>query len=136
PWAGELRTRESGSLVADRPGPSTPYAIAALQERSSLFVSGGDPVYEGMIVGENSRSEDMVVNITREKKLTNMRAASADTTVRVTPPRRLSLEESLEFIREDECVEVTPKNVRIRKQILDSNERDKASRRPRVHAEV
>jgi GTP-binding protein len=136
PWAGELRTRESGSLVADRPGPATPYAIAALQERSSLFVSGGDPVYEGMIVGENSRSEDMVVNITREKKLTNMRAASADTTVRITPPRKMSLEESLEFIREDECVEVTPRNVRIRKTILDSNERDKASRRPRVHAEV
>ncbi|MGE3857405.1 MAG: translational GTPase TypA [Dehalococcoidia bacterium] len=136
PWAGELRTRESGSLVADRPGPSTSHAIAALQERSSLFVSAGDPVYEGMIVGENSRAEDMVVNITREKKLTNMRAASADSTVRITPPRRMSLEESLEFIREDECVEVTPKNVRIRKLILDSNERDKASRRPRVHAEV
>ena len=135
-WAGELRTRQSGSLVADRPGPATPFAIAALQERSALFVSGGDPVYEGMIVGENSRSEDMVVNITREKKLTNMRAASADTTVRVTPPRKLSLEESLEFIRQDECVEVTPKNVRLRKQILDSNERDKASRRPRVTAQI
>ena len=99
-------------------------------------MSGGDPVYEGMIVGENSRADDMVVNITREKKLTNMRAASADTTVRVTPPRRLSLEESLEFIRVDECVEVTPRNVRIRKLILDSNERDKAARRPRATVEV
>ena len=136
PWAGDLRTRESGSLVADRPGPATPYAIAALQERSALFVSGGDPVYEGMIVGENSRADDMVVNITREKKLTNMRAASADTTVRVTPPRRMSLEESLEFIRADECVEVTPHNVRIRKLILDSNERDKAGRRPKQTAGV
>ncbi|MSQ30458.1 MAG: translational GTPase TypA [Dehalococcoidia bacterium] len=136
PWAGELRTRESGSLVADRPGPATPYAIAALQERSSLFVTGGDTVYEGMIVGENSRADDMVVNITREKKLTNMRAASADTTVRVTPPRRLSLEEALEFIRADECVEVTPRVVRLRKLILDSNERDKAARRPRMAASV
>ena len=124
------------SLVADRPGPATPYAISALQERSALFVSGGDPVYEGMIVGENSRSEDMVVNITREKKLTNMRAASADSTVRITPPRKMSLEESLEFIRADECVEVTPHNVRIRKLILDSNERDKASRRPKATAGV
>jgi len=93
-------------------------------------------VYEGMIVGENSRSDDMVVNITREKKLTNMRAASADTTVRVTPPHKMSLEESLEFIRADECVEVTPHNVRIRKLILDSNERDKASRRPKATATV
>ncbi|MFA7248475.1 MAG: translational GTPase TypA [Dehalococcoidia bacterium] len=136
PWAGVLRTRETGSLVADRPGPATSHAIAALQERSALFVSAGDPVYEGMIVGENSRADDMVVNITREKKLTNMRAASADQTVRITPPRRMSLEESLEFIREDECVEVTPRNVRIRKLILDSNQRDKASRRPRMVAEV
>ncbi len=136
PWAGELRTRDSGSLVADRPGPSTGHAIAALQERSALFVAAGDPVYEGMIVGENSRADDMVVNITREKKLTNMRAAAADTTVRVTPPRKMSLEESLEFIRADECVEVTPRNVRIRKLILDSNERDRAARRPKAAAKA
>ncbi len=129
PWFGELRTRESGSLVADRDGPSTAYAIVALQERSALFVSPGDPVYEGMVVGENSRSEDMVVNVTREKKLTNMRAASADSTYRLTPPKKMSLEESLEFIRGDECVEVTPKSVRIRKLILDGNLRDKAGRR-------
>ena len=129
PWFGELRTRESGSLVADRDGPSTAYAIVALQERSALLVSPGDPVYEGMVVGENSRSEDMVVNVTREKKLTNMRAASADSTYRLTPPKKMSLEESLEFIRGDECVEVTPKSVRIRKLILDGNLRDKAGRR-------
>jgi len=129
PWFGELRTRESGSLVADRDGPSTAYAIVALQERSALFVSPGDPVYEGMVVGENSRSDDMTVNVTREKKLTNMRAASADSTYRLTPAKNLSLEESLEFIRADECVEVTPKSVRIRKLILDSNAREKAGRR-------
>ena len=129
PWFGELRTRESGSIVADRDGPATAYAIVGLQERTSLFVSPGDPVYEGMLVGENSRSEDMDVNVTREKKLTNMRAASADSTYRLTPARRLSLEESLEFIRADECVEVTPKAVRLRKVILAGQARDKAGRR-------
>ncbi|MSQ31594.1 MAG: translational GTPase TypA, partial [Dehalococcoidia bacterium] len=129
PWFGELRTRTSGSIVADRDGPATAYAIVGLQERTSLFISPGDMVYEGMIVGENSRGEDMDVNVTREKKLTNMRAASADSTYRLTPARRLSLEESLEFIRGDECVEVTPKAVRLRKVILASGARDKAGRR-------
>ena len=129
PWFGELRTRTSGSIVADRDGPSTAYAIVGLQERTSLFISPGDQVYEGMIVGENSRGEDMDVNVTREKKLTNMRAASADSTYRLTPARRLSLEESLEFIRADECVEVTPKAVRLRKVILAGGARDKAGRR-------
>ena len=108
PWYGELRTRPSGSLVADRQGPTTGFAISNLQERGTLFVGPGVGVYEGMIVGENARSEDMDVNATKEKKLTNMRASTSDELVRLIPPRPLSLEQALEFIREDECVEVTP----------------------------
>ena len=108
PWYGELRTRPSGSLVADRQGPTTGFAISNLQERGTLFVAPGVGVYEGMIVGENARSEDMDVNATKEKKLTNMRASTSDELVRLIPPRPLSLEQALEFIREDECVEVTP----------------------------
>ena len=129
PWAGELRTRKSGSLVADRSGVATPYAMLNLQERGVIFVEPGTEVYEGMIVGENSRSDDMDVNITKEKKLTNMRAAAADTTENLVPPRRLSLEQSLEFCREDECVEVTPGEVRIRKVVLDQRERARATAR-------
>ncbi|MGB3414454.1 MAG: translational GTPase TypA [Microbacteriaceae bacterium] len=120
-WAGQIVTRNNGSIVADRAGVVTPFAMIALQERMSFFVNPTEEVYEGMVVGENSRTEDMDVNITKEKKLTNMRAASSDTFESLTPPRQLSLEESLEFAREDECVEVTPEFVRIRKVILDQN---------------
>ncbi|RYV51983.1 translational GTPase TypA [Pengzhenrongella frigida] len=123
PWAGPIETRINGSLVADRSGVVTPFAMINLQERGSFFVDPTQVVYEGMIVGENSRNEDMDVNITKEKKLTNMRAAASDTFENLTPPRHLTLEESLEFAREDECVEVTPDVVRLRKVILDQSER-------------
>ncbi|MEU3191646.1 translational GTPase TypA [Streptomyces sp. NPDC006992] len=129
PWFGELRTRRSGSLVADRSGTATPFAMMNLQERGTIFIEPGTEVYEGMLVGENSRSDDMDVNITKEKKLTNMRAASADTTENLVPPRRLSLEQALEFCREDECIEVTPETVRIRKVNLDMKERARAAAR-------
>ena len=129
PWFGELRTRQNGSLVADRSGVVTPFAMINIQERGSLFVEPTTEVYEGMIVGENSREDDMDVNITKEKKLTNMRAASADNTEKVIPPRKLSLEQALEFCREDECVEVTPAAVRIRKVVLDQNARGRAASR-------
>jgi GTP-binding protein len=123
PWFGEIRARDRGSLVADRSGPVTAYAVVAIQERAQLFVGPGEEVYEGMIIGENSRSEDMDVNICREKKLTNMRTSSSDNTERMTPPRRQSLEQALEFVAEDECVEVTPSAVRLRKVFLDAGER-------------
>jgi GTP-binding protein len=132
PWAGELRTRPTGSLVADRRGQATAFAIQNLQERGSLFVAPGDELYEGMIVGENSRAEDLDVNASKPKKLTNMRAASADELVRLIPPRPLSLEQALEFIRDDECVEVTPHSVRLRKVELSASRRaTAASRRKR-----
>ncbi|HLI00326.1 MAG TPA: translational GTPase TypA [Acidimicrobiales bacterium] len=123
PWMGELRTRPNGSMVADRSGPTTAYALTNLQERGAMFVGPGVEVYEGMIVGENARSEDMDVNPTKEKKLTNMRAAAADHTIPLVPPRQLSLEQALEFIRADECVEVTPSVVRLRKVVLSAQER-------------
>jgi GTP-binding protein len=123
PWHGDLRTRPNGSMVADRRGATTAYALINLQERGALFVGPTVEVYEGMIVGENARAEDMDVNPTKEKKLTNMRAAAADETVRLVPPLQLSLEQALEFIREDECVEVTPSSVRLRKVVLDQSER-------------
>ena len=123
PWHGELRTRPSGSLVADRRGPTTGFALSNLQERGVMFVPPGTEVYEGMIVGENSRADDMDVNPTKEKKLTNMRQSSSDVLVPLIPHKQLSLEEALEFCREDECVEVTPATVRIRKVILDATER-------------
>ncbi|QLH23913.1 translational GTPase TypA [Streptomyces sp. Rer75] len=129
PWFGELRTRNSGSLVADRSGAVTAFAMTNLQERGVLFTSPGTEVYEGMIVGENSRSDDMDVNITKEKKLTNMRSSTADVTESLVPPRLLSLEQSLEFCRDDECVEVTPETVRIRKVVLDQKERGRAASR-------
>jgi GTP-binding protein len=127
PWAGEIRTRPTGSLVADRPGSVTGNACQGLQERGQLFVSPGTEVYEGMIVGENSRSDDMTVNITKEKKLTNIRSSTADELERLIPPRLLSLEQSLEFCRDDECVEVTPTAVRLRKVVLDSTAREKTA---------
>ena len=126
-WAGPIVTRNNGSIVADRPGVVTPFAMIALQERMSFFVQPTAEVYEGMVIGENSRSEDMDVNITKEKKLTNMRSANADTFESMTPPRILTLEESLEFAREDECVEVTPEVVRIRKVHLDATTRARAA---------
>ncbi|GGX06675.1 GTP-binding protein TypA [Streptomyces agglomeratus] len=129
PWFGELRTRNNGSLVADRAGTVTPFAMINLQERGVIFLDAGTEVYEGMIIGENSRSDDMDVNITKEKKLTNMRAASADNTENVVPPRKLSLEQSLEFCRDDECIEVTPETVRIRKVVLDQKERGRTASR-------
>lgn len=129
PWFGELRTRHNGSLVADRAGVVTPFAMVNLQERGVIFTEATTEVYEGMIIGENSRADDMDVNITKEKKLTNMRAASADTTENVVPARKLSLEQSLEFCRDDECIEVTPETVRIRKVVLDQKERGRSASR-------
>ncbi|MBA2477088.1 MAG: translational GTPase TypA [Sporichthyaceae bacterium] len=123
PWYGELRTRLSGSMVADRAGAVTSFAMLNLQERGSLFVEPTTEVYEGMVVGENSRADDMDVNITKEKKLSNMRSSASDETERLIPPRRLSLEQSLEFCREDECVEVTRDAIRIRKLVLSGQER-------------
>ncbi|TNM68590.1 translational GTPase TypA [Streptomyces sp. NP160] len=127
PWFGELRTRPSGSMVADRAGAATSYAMTSLQERGTLFVEPSTEVYEGMVVGENSRSDDMDVNITKEKKMTNVRS-NADELERLVPARKLSLEQSLEFCREDECVEVTHDAVRIRKVVLDQTERSKVAR--------
>ncbi|HEY8978460.1 MAG TPA: EF-Tu/IF-2/RF-3 family GTPase, partial [Streptomyces sp.] len=129
PWFGTLTTRNNGSLVADRAGAVTAFAMTNLQERGVLFTEPGTEVYEGMIVGENSRSDDMDVNITKEKKLTNMRSSSADSFEAIVPPRKLSLEQSLEFCRDDECVEVTPEAVRIRKVNLDARERARAASR-------
>ena len=129
PWHGELRTRPTGSLVADRTGPTTGFALANLQERGTLFVGPGTEVYEGMIIGENSRQDDMDVNPTKEKKLTNMRQSSGDILVPLIPHKQLSLEQALEFCREDECVEITPSTVRIRKVILSGPERARAGRK-------
>ncbi|RLV54875.1 translational GTPase TypA [Aeromicrobium phragmitis] len=129
PWHGEISTRPSGSLVADRAGAASSYAMTSLQERGTLFIDPGTEVYEGMIVGENSRDDDMDVNITKEKKQTNVRSSTADNFEKLIPPKKLSLEQSLEFCREDECVEITPSNVRIRKVILDSGERARAARK-------
>ena len=128
-WAGHISTRQNGSIVADRAGVVTPFAMIALQERMTFFVKPTQEVYEGMVIGENSRSDDMDVNITKEKKLTNMRSATADSFESMTPPRELSLEESLEFARDDECVEVTPEAVRIRKVTLDQTVRGRETAR-------
>ncbi|HWO84440.1 MAG TPA: translational GTPase TypA [Solirubrobacterales bacterium] len=128
PWAGELRTRQTGSLVADRRGQTAGYSLQSLQDRGKLFVGSGEVVYEGMIVGENSRSDDLDVNPTKAKQQTNMRAASADVLVRLAPPERLSLEGALEFVREDECVEITPEAIRLRKVELDKVKRLKSSK--------
>ncbi|WP_395242651.1 translational GTPase TypA [Agromyces sp. MMS24-K17] len=128
-WAGSIVTRNNGSIVADRAGVVTPFAIIALQERMSFFVNPTEEVYEGMVIGENSRADDMDVNITKEKKLTNMRSSTADTFESMTPSRQLTLEECLEFAREDECVEVTPEKVRIRKVELDQTARARLTSR-------
>jgi GTP-binding protein len=123
PWSGPMRMRPTGSLVADRSGPATPYAMFSLQERGTMFVEPGTEVYEGMIVGENTRSDDMDVNITKERKLTNVRQSSGEELERLIPPRLLSLEQALEFCSDDECAEVTPSAVRLRKTVLDAKER-------------
>jgi len=129
PWAGDLRLRPTGSLVADRRGKTASFALFNLQERGTLFVEPGEDVYEGMIVGENARADDLDVNAVKEKHLTNMRSSTSDVLVRLVPPRRLSLDQALEFLREDECVEVTPHAVRLRKAELDAVTRRKVARR-------
>jgi GTP-binding protein len=131
-WQGELRTRPTGSLVADRRGPVAAFALFNLQERGTLFVSPGEEVYEGMIVGESSRAEDLDVNACKEKHLTNMRSSTADQLVRLIPKRELSLDQALEFLRADECVEVTPRAVRLRKTVLDATDRRKQARSSRL----
>jgi GTP-binding protein len=128
-WQGEVLRRQTGVLVADRAGEATAYALSNLEDRGELFLSPGAPVYEGMIVGENSRPDDMDVNVTRQKKLTNMRASTAEEAVRLTPPRQLNLEQALEFIADDELVEVTPTAVRLRKRILPASQRSKWRKR-------
>jgi GTP-binding protein len=132
PWAGEIRSRRNGSLVADRQGMTTAHALLALQERGTLFVGPGVEVYEGMIVGENARAEDMDVNPTREKKLTNIRSSTAEGFEKLVPPRPVSLEQALELIAEDECVEVTPSHVRLRKVVLDQPTRARQAKRART----
>jgi GTP-binding protein len=132
PWAGELRTRPTGALVSDRRGRTAQFALMNLQERGTLFVGPGDEVYEGMIVGENARADDLDVNATREKHLTNIRSSTADVLVRLVPHRTLSLDQALEFLRENECVEATPESVRLRKLVLDKTDRVKVARRSRA----
>jgi GTP-binding protein len=127
-WQGEIPHRLTGALVSDRPGSTTAYALWALQERGELFTAPGTEVYEGMIIGENARDNDLDVNCVREKKLTNMRASTADDAIRLVPFRALNLEQAIEFIADDEYVEVTPRSLRLRKRILQSN------RRPRKNA--
>ncbi len=134
PWAGEVRTRPSGALVADRRGETASFALFGLQERGTLFVGPGEEVYEGMIVGENAKPEDLDVNAIKEKHLTNIRSSTADVLVRLVPARRLSLDQALEFLREDECVEVTPQTVRLRKVELDKGRRVKLTRRAKASA--
>jgi GTP-binding protein len=129
PWAGEVTHRMTGVLVADRPGVSNGYALFNLQERSELFIGAGVEVYEGMIVGENSRSGDMDVNATKEKKLTNIRTHAHDEAIRLTPPRELTLESAIEFIGADELVEVTPRSIRLRKRVLSAHDRHRIAGR-------
>jgi GTP-binding protein len=132
PHQGQIPQRPTGALVADRPGSTTAYALEGLEDRGILFTPPGVEVYEGMIVGEHSRDNDLDVNVVREKKLTNMRASTADDAIRLSPPRALNLEQAIEFIADDEMVEVTPKSLRLRKKILQSNRRPR--RNPTVPA--
>jgi GTP-binding protein len=129
PWHGAIAARATGALVADRAGMATAYAIANLQERGEIFIEPGTQVYEGMVIGENARASDMDVNVTKEKKQTNMRASSADEAIRLIPPRLLGLEQAIEFINDDELVEITPKGIRLRKKVLASNQRPKRADR-------
>jgi GTP-binding protein len=132
PWAGEMRLRPTGSLVADRKGKTASFALFNLQERGTMFVEPGEEVYEGMIVGENSRQEDLDVNAVKEKQLTNVRSSTSDVLVRLVPARKLSLDQALEFVREDACVEVTPHSVRMRKVVLAQVDRVREARRLRT----
>ncbi len=132
PWAGDMRLRPTGSLVADRTGKTASFALFNLQERGSLFVEPGEDVYEGMIVGENARQEDLDVNAVKEKHLTNVRSSTSDVLIRLVPARKLSLDQALEFVREDECVEVTPHAVRMRKVVLAGVDRVREARRLRT----
>jgi len=125
PWHGHMSKRQTGALVSDRNGKSTTYALVHLQPRGTIFIKENTPVYEGMIIGENSRDNDLDVNVTKGKALTNMRAAGSDEALQLVPPRLLTLEQSIEFIKEDELVEVTPQSIRLRKGVLDSNKRPK-----------
>jgi GTP-binding protein len=134
PWAGAIRARTRGSLVADRIGPTTAYSLLSLQDRGQLFVGPGVEVYEGMVIGENARADDMDVNPTKEKKLTNIRSSTAESFEKLIPPRPMSLEQALEFIAEDECVEVTPKSVRLRKVVVDQTERGRTAKRAKTGA--
>src|SRR5690606_1922341 len=129
PWAGPLRGRTRGVLVADRPGKAVGFALFNLQERATLFVSPGDDTYGGMIVGENVRQDDMEVNVSKEKKLTNMRTTATDENIKLEPPRKITLELALEFIEDDELIEVTPTAIRLRKRILDPSQRKKAGKK-------
>ena len=131
PWQGEIKTRASGSLIADRRGKTASFALMRMQERGQLFVGPGEEVYEGMICGANARADDLDVNAIREKKQTNIRSANADEMVNLVPPARMSLDQALEFIREDECVEVTPDAVRLRKVLLTATDRVKQARTAR-----
>jgi GTP-binding protein len=128
PWQGDIAHRQTGALVADRAGKVTGYAIENLQDRGEMFVEPTEPVYEGMIVGENAREEDIDVNITKEKKLTNMRSSTSEIAIQLMPVRKLSLEQAIEWIRDDEALEVTPKSLRLRKRVLDATQRRRASR--------
>src|SRR5205085_9694532 len=132
PWAGPIQSRSQGSLVADGAGAGTAYAMTNLRERGVMLVEPTTEVYEGMIVGENSRADDMDVNITKEKQQTNVRSSTSDNFEKLIPPKKLSLEQCLEFCRDDECVEVTPDAVRIRKVDLDKNDRAKTAARARA----
>jgi GTP-binding protein len=125
PWHGPISARATGALVSDRSGTATAYAIYNLQERGEIFIAPGTLVYEGMIIGENARASDLDVNVTKEKKQTNMRASTADEAIRLVPPRVLGLEQAIEFIKDDELVEVTPKSIRSRKRVLAANQRPK-----------
>jgi len=136
PYAGEMATRATGALVADRPGPSTAFALWGIQERGEMFIGPGVEVYEGMIVGDNSREADMDVNITKEKKQTNMRASSADEAIRLIPHKELSLEQAIEYIADDEYVEVTPKSLRLRKKVLDKTKRPRRWQQIRASQET
>jgi len=136
PWCGEIAHRTTGVLVADKPGTTTSYAIYDLQERGEMFVGPGIEVYEGMVIGENARPDDMNVNPTKEKKKTNIRTHAADEALRLVPPRQISLEQALEFIAADELVEVTPANIRLRKRELDQRKRLRAYHRAKEGAEA
>jgi len=129
PWFGKIPQRNSGALISDRRDPVTTYACLGMMDRGELFVSVGTEVYEGMIIGERNKSDDLSLNITREKKLTNMRSSGSDNTVNLRPPRQLSLDQSIEFIAEDELVEITPLSIRLRKMELDPNKRNALRKR-------